>query len=415
MKRASLLFILGLPLVAGESSSPAQRAIAGAEQAIAKEPGKHGHHDALALALARRARETADTDFYAQAERAIAKSLELNPNGFEALKVRCWVLLGRHEFAQALELAKQLQKRAADDVMVYGFLTDAHVELGNYKEAEEAAQWMLNLGRSGIPGLTRAAYLREQFGDLDGALDLMNVAFDRTDPNETEDRAWLLVQIGHLLSVSGKLDIAGKAYEQALQLMPDYHYALAGLGKLRMVQGDHGEAIRLMKLRYEKAAHPENLFDVGVALHAGGQKAEARQTFEKFEKSAVAEAAGWDNANRELMAWYADYAGNPGAAVKIGEAEIKRRRDVGTLDAYAWALHRMGKHEQAARHMEAALAVGTVDPKILYHAGAIAFANKDHTKAEQLLRRSLEINSRSEAAKDAKRLLRSIEPVTARS
>jgi tetratricopeptide (TPR) repeat protein len=408
MKRASLLFMLGLALIAGELSSPAQRAIAAAEQAIAKEPGKHGHHDALALALARRARETANTDFYTQAERAIAKSLELNPNGFEALKLRCWVLLGRHEFAQALELAKQLQKRSADDVLVYGFLTDAHVELGNYKEAEEAAQWMLNLGRSGIPGLTRAAYLREQFGDIEGALDLMNRAFERTDPNEIEDRAWLLVQIGHLLSASGKLDIAGKAYEQALQLMPDYHYALAGLGKLRTAQGDHAEAIRLMKLRYEKAAHPENLFDVGAALHAGGQKAEARQTFEKFEKGAVTEAAGWENANRELMAWYTDYSDNPAAAVKIGETEIKRRRDIGTLDAYAWALHRIGKHEQAAPHIEAALAVGTVDPKILYHAGAIALANKDHAKAERLLRQSLERNGRSEGAEEAKRLLRSI-------
>ena len=29
--------------------------------------------------------------------------------------------------------------------MVYGLLTDAHVELGNYAEAEKACQWMLDL------------------------------------------------------------------------------------------------------------------------------------------------------------------------------------------------------------------------------------------------------------------------------
>ena len=56
-----------------------------------------------------------------------------------------WLLLGKHEFAAALEEAKKLNQRTPDDVMVYGFLTDANVELGNYADAENAANWMMNL------------------------------------------------------------------------------------------------------------------------------------------------------------------------------------------------------------------------------------------------------------------------------
>ena len=53
-------------------------------------------------------------------------------------------------------------------MLVYGFLVDAYAELGDYAEAEKAAQWMLDLRPGNVPGLTRAAYLRELFGDLDG-------------------------------------------------------------------------------------------------------------------------------------------------------------------------------------------------------------------------------------------------------
>jgi hypothetical protein len=75
--------------------------------------------------------------------------------------------------------------------MIYGFLTDANVELGNYKEAEEAAQRMLDLRPGNLPGVTRAAYLRELFGDVDGALELMNMALQSTPTTEAEDAAWI--------------------------------------------------------------------------------------------------------------------------------------------------------------------------------------------------------------------------------
>ena len=39
---------------------------------------------------------------------------------------------------RAREEARKLNQKMPDDVMVYGFLTDANIELGNYKEAEES-------------------------------------------------------------------------------------------------------------------------------------------------------------------------------------------------------------------------------------------------------------------------------------
>jgi len=104
-------------------------------------------------------------------------------------------LLGKHEFAAALEEATKLNKKIPDDVMIYGFLTDANIELGNYADAEKSAQWMLNLRGANVPSLTRAAYLRELFGDNEGAVELMEMALRSVSPTEVEDRAWITTQI----------------------------------------------------------------------------------------------------------------------------------------------------------------------------------------------------------------------------
>ena len=93
-----LLATLLLSVLAGDESpssslatpTPAERAIGFARASIAADEKAFQHHNALAWALARRARETADPDFYDEAERAVARSLELAPDNFEAKKAAVW-------------------------------------------------------------------------------------------------------------------------------------------------------------------------------------------------------------------------------------------------------------------------------------------------------------------------------------
>jgi hypothetical protein len=67
--------------------------------------------------------------------------------------------------------------------MVYGLLTDANVGLGNYKDAEIAAQWMLNLRPGNLPALTRAAHLRELFRGAGGCVRAHGVGLSVDAPN----------------------------------------------------------------------------------------------------------------------------------------------------------------------------------------------------------------------------------------
>ena len=226
--------------------SPAERNMMQARKLIEKNPKDFEAYNALALALSRRARETSDVAYYAQAEEALKKSFAISADNFDGARIHAWLLLGKHEFAAALEEATKLNKGAADDVMVYGFLTDANVELGNYKAAETAAQWMLDLRPGNLAGLTRAAYLRELFGDVEGALELMNMAFQSTPPREVEDGAWILTQMAHLKLSVGKLDEAEALLTQALTMFPGYHYALGNLAKVRIQQKRYDDAVELL-------------------------------------------------------------------------------------------------------------------------------------------------------------------------
>lgn len=359
------LFCLALAISAF-AQSPAETAIRTAETQIAQHPEHAAGYSALAMAYARRARETSDVTFYEKAEATLRRA----PKGdFEAEKIRVWLMLGRHDFAAALDAATKLNKQAPDDVTVYGFLVDANTELGNYSAAVKAAQWMLNLRPGNVPGLTRAAYLREIHGDVPGALELMRRAYDSTPVQQAEDRAWLLVQISHLQLVSGDLVRAEEAAKAALATFSQYHYALGALANVRLAQHRETDAVELLQRRYESAPHAENLYALAAARRTAGLP--ATEEFAAFEKSALAESTTTDNANHELIEYYTDVFHQPDQALSIARAELARRRDIHTLDAYAWALAAAGQWDAAGEHIRQALATGTKDPKIVDHARRI--------------------------------------------
>jgi tetratricopeptide (TPR) repeat protein len=404
---AVLAFGLATGAVAGAQSAPqavvssAQQRIAQAQAQIDKDPKRYQAYNQLAMALSRRARETSDVSFYAKADAALAKSFEISPGNLEGQKVQAWILLGKHEFAKAAELARRLNEKWPDDVLVYGYLVDSNVELGNYVVAEEAAQWMLDIRPGNVPGLTRAAYLRELFGDVDGSIELMEMAYRQTPPNELEDRAWILTQLAHLRLSTGDVKRAEQMLQQALAFFPNYHYALANLAKVRAAQEKFAEAADLLRQRYENAAHAENAYDLAVALTRAGKADQGRALFAEFEAKARKEMEFADNANRELIFYYADYANRSDEALRIAAHEFERRKDIYTLDAYGWALAMNGRNDEARQHLEEALAVGVRDAQLYYHAGIIAERTGDSDRAANLLRESLKLNPLSEYARAA--------------
>ena len=119
------------------SPTPAETRIQRSLTRLAERPDDPESFNRLAFALARRARETADPSFYERGEAALRTSFALDSDNAGARRTRAWILLGQHRFEEALEVADRLHREVPDDLMTYGLLVDAHIELGNLSAAEE--------------------------------------------------------------------------------------------------------------------------------------------------------------------------------------------------------------------------------------------------------------------------------------
>ena len=378
------VFLWAISVVAAQTPSPAQKAIGAAQGQIKNDPAQSQGYNDLAKALVRRGRETGNPDYYNQAERAIADSLRVEPDNFEAYKARVTVLLGRREYAAALDLARKLNKRIPDDVLLYGWIGEACMELGDYAEAEAKIQWMVNMRRVNVPATIRGAFLRSAIGDMEGALEWLTSAFKLTSFTETEERAWLLTHIARLRLQTGKPDIAEQLLNQASGLFPDYYFTLDSLAETRSAQGKYAEAADLLRRAQKLAPHPRRLFYLAIALKQSG-------SFAEFERSALNISDKPDNANRELIFYYADYAHKPAEALRIARAEISKRQDIATLDAYAWALYVNGQYQEARAELDKALKIGVRDSRLFDHAAAIAEKLKDPAAAAGYQRKAREL------------------------
>jgi tetratricopeptide (TPR) repeat protein len=392
--------------------SPAEKAVAEAKRSTATRPEAFAGYNQLAAALVQRGQETADPNYLAQAKEAVKKSLALAPDNLDTKKIEISILLADHEYPAALEAATVLNKKVPDDVTVYGLLTDADIALGKYDDAEKAAQWMLNLRPGNVPALTRAASLRELFGDAEGSAELLDMVLDSTSPANSADRAWVLTQLGHLRLGLGDTAGAEQFFQQALKAYPDYDDALEYLATVRSVQQRYDEAASLLRRSYAVAPRTERLYLLGDALAMGKHNDEAVKAFAEFEAAANAKVQRRINSNIELSLYYADRAQRPSKAIEVASQEYSWRRDVYTLDAYAWALHVNGKDAEARKQEETALAVGVKDAQIFYHAGEISLILGDRTAAERYLKQSGELNT--EYSERARLALASISQTAAR-
>ncbi|MDQ2901116.1 MAG: hypothetical protein M3Y07_15150 [Acidobacteriota bacterium] len=370
------------------SLSPAQQRMAAAQSAIAAKPAEFQLHNELASALIRRARETSDPNYLDQARVAVQKSLQISPDNFEGQFLEATVLLRKHEFVKSLVAAKILNKRVGDDLRVYGLIAENDIALGDYKNAEPAAQWMLDL-RSGNPrSLLHGAILREMFGDPEGAIELMTSAYLKSQANDTEERAWILTRAARMQLRMGKPAAAEAQTLNALSQFADYPYAVETLARVRMAQAKYKDAVALLR---KLSPSPGNLYLLGRVLERDGQSKAAADTFADFEQRARGEIGQPLNANRDLVLYYAGRGKKPGEALRIARLEAARRQDVCTLDALAWALYANADYIEARKQIDKVVAVGIRDAGFFDHASRIYSKLNDTAAAEKYAKRSREL------------------------
>lgn len=386
----------GGEVVAAESdaeaqpSTPADLRIQAGENQIKLAPGKPDGYNLLASAYTQKARETSDFKFNKTAEEALEKSLTVAPENYDALKLRVKLLLTYHRFAEALAAAQRVQQLRPEDHDVYGALTDAYVELGDYERAIESAQTMVDL-RPDAASYSRVSYLRSLTGDTQGAIQAMDVAVKAADPRDPEGLAWYLVHLGDELMNLGKSSAAELEYQKALAVFPDYPLALAAKGRALVRAGKLQEAVGFYERSQNRAPLPETVVALGDLYQKLGRIDDAKRQYELVEFVEKDSAAG-GTYSRQLAMFWADHDQKLDQALQIIERERANRADIFTCDAFAWVLFKNNRIAEASKAIEEALRLGTREAKIYYHAGMIYNAAGDRTKGMKFLKLALATN-----------------------
>lgn len=377
-------------IVLSADSTIADRQLATAQARIKKSPAEPLGYCQLADGYMQKARETGDFGFNAKAEAAVDRALELTPGDYLATKMRAKLLLTYHRFGEALEAARRAQPLMPKDHDIYGVMTDALVELGDYPAAVQAAQAMMDL-RPDTASYARVSYLRSLHGDARGAIEAMRVAVQAADPQNAESVAWCRVHLGHELLNVGDAAAAEREFDQALHAFPNYHLALAAKGKARAAAGDETGAIEFYKKAVGRVPLPEYAVALGDLYAARGRAREADEQYALVE-FVERDAALGATYSRQLAVFWADHERQLDEALAIAERERAARKDIYTCDALAWCLFKKGRYKEARQAMNEALRLGTRDPLLFYHAGMIAEANGERAAATEHLRQALSVN-----------------------
>jgi tetratricopeptide (TPR) repeat protein len=344
----------------------------------------------LAVLYLGRGRLTGDATDYEKALTAADGAVRANPASTGTRALKATVLQATHDFTGALSLAEGIVAEDPRNVDALAVVGDAQLELGRLAAASKTYAMIgaIQAGPALDARLARLAWLQ---GDRDDALKLARRARDAARRDGSSDPSFYEAQLGEMARLNGDPVAAGAAFDAALAIRSGNQLALLGRARLEAFAGNDAGAIETLRHAAAIAPRPETLAlladllgRTGDAVGAGRQA----DTIRLIGKLGGTSAKLFD---RQILAFEIDHGGASADALARAEAAAEIRPDAAGLDLVAWAAFRLGDLEAAGSWSARALDSGTVDARILDHAGAIAIALGDRTAGLALVNRALEL------------------------
>jgi tetratricopeptide (TPR) repeat protein len=310
-----------------------------------------------------KARLSSDPGFYKLAEQCALCLESAHSNAPEALLLKGHVLHSLHHFKEAELLALDLTK-SRGIAFDFGLLGDVEFDQGKIPEAVAAYQRMVNL-RPDLQSYSRVAQVRWMTGDLPGAQEAMSMAAQAGSPLNAEPTAWTYSRLALLQLQSGDFAAAQHSASVALQMQANSAPAFQALGRIELAAGETNAAVQSLTQAAALNHLPESQWLLADALRLQGLTLEASAMENQIQERGVSEDP------RSFSIYLSTRGLHPKLALKLAQRELEARADVFTHDALAWALHANGRLPEARAEMTKAMAEGTLDARLFFHAAVI--------------------------------------------
>lgn len=363
--------------------------VAALEEAARRRPQDAEPLILMASLLVDDVRQGGDAQGYPRAAAALEEAAEREPDNAAVYTERGILRLGRHDFKGGLQDGERARALAPGVVKPLGVIVDANIELGRYQEAEKVLQRMVDL-KPNLDSYARVAYFRELRGDLDGAAVALALAASAGGTG-AENVAFVQTLLGNVELAQNRTDRARMAYRAALEKVPAYAPADAGLARLDIAAGRLEPAIERLRGVVGRFAKQEYVTLLGELELVTGETAAARRTLSAIPKELAALDAAGENTETEKALFEADH-GDAARAVVAGRKAWAISPSVRAADALGWALTRAGQPREGLVYARRALRLGSREASFLFHAGMAAQAVGRKDEARRHLRAGLAAN-----------------------
>jgi len=356
----------------------------------------------LASAFISEGRITGDNTYYSN---AALKMLDMVTDSttankdlvFQSLSLRSAVLLNMHQFKDALVAAQKGVAISSYNAGIFGALVDANVELGNYDEAVKDCDKMISI-RPDLRSYSRASYLRQIYGQNEGAIAAMKMAVEAGMPG-AESTEWARTKLADLYLDNGNADSASILYRTSLVYRPDYPFALTGMARVEKNKKNYDAAIawtkKAIKARSEAAfvAQLADLYELkGDATDAKETRNDVVDLLEEGQNDEPKDALVKHNVSRELATAYLN-AGNLDKALQYAQTDLNMRpENIDANDLIAWIYYLKGDYANAKIHADKMLATKTRNANMLYKAGVIYASAGNMQQGNAMMHDALAIN-----------------------
>ena len=362
------------------------------KKALAMDPQSAMSLGQLAALYMQRARETGDDQNYVVAEGYARRSVDLRTNRNGATFVTlAGALLAQHRFVEADSIVSQLVIKEPDVPQYKSMYAEIKLELGQYDAARTVFD-SLHAQRTHLSIAPRLARWLELNGHSDAARKLLYEALAESKKRRDlpiEQVAWFELRVGDIEMRNGRMKGALVALGDGLKISPNDYRLLAAMAKLEAVQGNPRDAIKYGERAMAIKLDPATLGTIGDAYAAIGDSVNAEEYFKTME---VAVAGQLGPYHRAWSLFLLDHNRRVPEVLKNVQGELATRKDIYGYDLLAWALHKSDRDAEAATAMKSALALGTQDAMLFYHAGMIQRSLGNNPAARAYLEKALQVN-----------------------
>lgn len=379
----------------GSTTSNTEAEIAFLEKRIARDPKGGLDLAALSGLYFAKARQTGDAKGFAKAEETANKSLaNLAVHNEGAKMVLARVAEARHDFPEAIRLAREVLRVRPADQDALGVLVTSNLGLGGLDEAERAADQIVDRAPT-LGAYTLRALVMEARGRDAEALYDFSKALAAEDVGEVEGSAWVRTLLGRFHARRGRMDLARGLYEEALRIVPDYPQTLGLLGELEAKVGSFDRSEARYAAAWKRLPELSFLVDRAGVKASRGDAAGATSLYAEAEKLLRQDLTTGSFGHRGELVHLLLHRGRPEdvqEAVTLSREEALTRRDAGTLSTLAWALSKAklwSEAREAARH---ALRTGLRDAELFQRAGIIEAALDNPERADFYFTHAVQID-----------------------